>query len=86
MNTEGLGLFLVELGGGRKKVTDTIDYGVGMLFHKKLGAKVAIGEPIATLYLPQGLDQTTATKNFLNCITITGTRKAPPKLVLETLG
>ena len=46
----GIGLSLVDLGGGRKKSTDKIDYSVGIIVHKKIGDKVIKGHPIASLY------------------------------------
>ena len=38
------------LGGGRAKKGDAIDYGVGVLVHKKIGDWVEIGESIFTVY------------------------------------
>ena len=43
MDTQAIGRLLVEMGGGRKKVTDSVDPGVGMIFHKKLGTKLRRG-------------------------------------------
>ncbi len=40
----------VLLGAGREKKDDIIDYGAGIILHKKTGDKVCVGETIATLY------------------------------------
>ena len=40
----------VMLGGGRAKKGDVIDYGVGVLVHKKIGDKVGKGESVFTVY------------------------------------
>ena len=40
----------VLLGAGRATVDDVIDYGAGLLIEKKLGEKVAAGEPIVRLF------------------------------------
>lgn len=50
MNNERIGLLCVDLGGGRKKVSDKVDFAVGFIFHKKLGDKVKKGEPLLTIY------------------------------------
>lgn len=48
--SDQIGLMLVELGGGRKVKTDQIDYGVGFIFHKKIGDQVKKGESLVTVY------------------------------------
>lgn len=45
-----IGLLATELGGGRKVKTDKIDFGVGFVFHKKIGDKVKEGESIFTIH------------------------------------
>lgn len=43
-DTEGIGRLIVEMGGGRKSKEDKVDPLVGLLFHKKIGDKVRVGE------------------------------------------
>lgn len=50
VNTEQCGIASMELGAGREKKEDTIDYSAGIILHKKIGDFVKAGEPIATLY------------------------------------
>lgn len=86
MNTEALGRILVELGGGRKKVTDVIDPGVGLMFHKKLGAKVVADEPLATVYASKNTEPAVLAEleaQFQAAIEISTSRKPVPKLILE---
>ena len=45
-----IGLQCVELGGGRKKAEDNIDFAVGFIIHKKIGDRVKKGEAIATIH------------------------------------
>lgn len=85
MNCEELGRMVVDLGGGRKKASDPVDPAVGFVFHKKLGAKVAAGDPLVTAYLPDGLDISAWEKRFLAAVTISPQRKPVPKLIMETL-
>lgn len=45
-----VGLTVVEMGGGRKKKGDAIDFGVGVVCHAKVGDRVAVGDPLCTVY------------------------------------
>src|SRR5438094_3165630 len=49
-NCEGFGIALAMLGGGREKKEDKIDHGVSLEFHKRIGDRVEIGEPLATIH------------------------------------
>ena len=49
-NCEQLGTALATLGGGREKKEDAIDHAVGLEFHKRIGDRVEIGEPLATIH------------------------------------
>ncbi len=48
------GRLCVRLGGGRRRRGEPIDLGVGIVFHRKTGDRVAAGDPLCTLYLPAG--------------------------------
>ncbi len=85
MDSEEIGRIVVDLGGGRRKASDTVDPAVGIHFHKKLGAKLAPGDLIATGYLPRGADPVLWEKRFLATLKINPQRKPVPKLILETL-
>ena len=50
LKNDQIGLLCTELGGGRKVKTDKIDFGVGFVFHKKIGDKVNKGDSIFTIY------------------------------------
>lgn len=50
MNTEQCGIASMELGAGREKKEDRIDFSAGILLHKKVGDFVNAGEPLAALY------------------------------------
>jgi len=47
---EQVGTACVILGGGRERKEDSVDPAVGIVLHKKVGDRVAAGEPIATVY------------------------------------
>jgi pyrimidine-nucleoside phosphorylase len=44
------GIALAMLGGGRETKEDQIDHAVGLEFHKRIGERVEIGEPLATIH------------------------------------
>ncbi len=50
MDCKAIGIHNVLLGGGRRKSSDQIDFGVGFVFNKKIGSRVKKGEAIATIY------------------------------------
>ena len=51
MDTYQAGMFTVDLGAGRKKADDVIDYAAGIMFDKKTGDAVKTGEVIARIQL-----------------------------------
>ncbi len=50
INNANIGLHCVSLGGGRAKAEDKIDFGVGFIFHKKIGEKFKTGEPLVSIH------------------------------------
>jgi pyrimidine-nucleoside phosphorylase len=50
MNAAEIGMTSVELGAGRAKKGDAIDYAVGLLVHAKVGDRVSAGEPLFTVH------------------------------------
>jgi pyrimidine-nucleoside phosphorylase len=47
---EQIGIASMMLGGGREKKEDSIDPAVGLVLHKKVGERVARGEPLCTIH------------------------------------
>jgi len=50
VNCEALGTATVILGGGREKKEDSVDPAVGLVLHKKVGDKIAAGDPLCTIH------------------------------------
>ncbi len=48
MDSEAMGMAIVALGGGRRKIDDMVDPGVGLLVHKRIGDP-ADGNPACTI-------------------------------------
>jgi pyrimidine-nucleoside phosphorylase len=51
MDTYQAGMFTVDLGAGRKKADDVIDYAAGVMFDRKTGDEVRAGDVIARIQL-----------------------------------
>jgi pyrimidine-nucleoside phosphorylase len=51
IDTYAAGMFTVDLGAGRKKADDVIDYAAGVMFDRKTGDEVKAGEVIARIQL-----------------------------------
>ena len=51
MDTYQAGMFTVDLGAGRKKADDQIDYAAGVMFDRRTGDEVRSGETIARIQL-----------------------------------
>lgn len=50
MQCEQVGSACVILGGGRERKEDPVDPGVGIVLHKKVGDRVAVGDPLCTIH------------------------------------
>ena len=50
INTDRIGMAIIEMGGGRKQIGDQIDHSVGLEFLVRIGDKIEEGQPIAKLY------------------------------------
>lgn len=83
IDTRALGLAVIELGGGRRRVTDTIDYAVG------LDAVVGIGEaadndrPIARVHARTDGDAERAAEAVRRAVTVDGKPSSPGPAVIE---
>lgn len=50
IETDEVGRIVMDWGGGRKRLEDKIDYGVGLYLHAKLGDAIRAGDPLATAF------------------------------------
>lgn len=78
MNTEQCGISSVELGAGREKKEDSIDYSAGIMLRKKIGDYVKKGDVIAVFYTSEEGKCKEAEKLFENAVSI---RPEAPKAV-----
>src|SRR5689334_166432 len=71
MDTYHAGMFTVDLGAGRKKADDVIDYAAGIMFDRKTGDEVRSGETIARIQLGKAKrDAEELRKRYLSFVTI----------------
>ena len=78
-----IGELVKELGGGREKTTDQIDYRVGIKLHKKVGEKVKEGEVLLTVYESQ---KKLEDSEYLDCFTIEKHSCIGERLIYGTVG
>jgi len=84
-DTLGIGRLIVKLGGGREKITDTIDPQAGILFHKKIGEMVKTGEPLAELHSNKTSSLESDTERLKSCILISPDPVGKEKLILKKI-
>ena len=70
IKTRDLGLILIELGGGRKQVTDKINFNVGYDQVLRVGDKVDTSTPLLTVYTNSEDDYENVRKKIENCFII----------------
>ena len=70
IKTRDLGLILIELGGGRKQVTDKINFNVGYDKVLRIGDKVDTGKPLLTVYTNSEDDYENVRKKIEDCFII----------------
>ena len=82
MNTEEIGLTSLLLGGGRETKESEIDLTVGIVFEKKIGAKVSSGDTIAVLHGNDEEKLSAAVTKLQNAVTIGQTPVVPVPHIL----
>jgi len=63
-----VGTTSVELGAGRAKKDDPIDYAVGLIVHRKVGDQVRVGEPLFTVHANDEAKLAAAEKRLLAAV------------------
>lgn len=81
INGEEIGKVSNMLGAGRTNMKDKIDYGAGIIMHKKLNDYVKKGDVIATLYSSKK-DFDEASNKYLNAIKLGQVKIKDHKLIL----
>ena len=69
INAAEVGKISVELGGGRHKKSDPIDYSVGLICHAKVGAQLSANDPLLTIHANNSDKLASARERVLAAIT-----------------
>ncbi len=85
-NCRQFGVALAMLGGGREKKEDTIDFGVGLEFHKRIGDPVAANETLVTIHYNSDAKLADATALIENGFVFSVQPALPKKLVRRLVG
>jgi pyrimidine-nucleoside phosphorylase len=86
MDTYEAGMFCVDLGAGRKKADDVLDYAAGVMFDRRTGDEVKAGQPIARIQLGRGKrDADDLRERFLRFVTFSDAPPAERPLIHEHL-
>lgn len=85
IDTYRVGMLAVELGAGRKQITDPIDHAVGFLIHKKVGQKVAAGEALATVLANDEEQGREVAQQLQQCFSLAGRAVRPLRKILGEL-
>jgi pyrimidine-nucleoside phosphorylase len=68
VNAAEIGSTSVELGAGRAKKGDSIDYAVGLIVHRKVGDAVSAGEPLFTVHANDEAKLESASRRLLQAV------------------
>ena len=85
MNTREAGMAVVQLGGGRKVATDSIDYAVGLTDICRLGDRVDASRPIAMLHARSESSWNQAAELLRRSLTLVDEKLTPHPLVYKQL-
>ena len=86
IDTYQAGMFTVDLGAGRKKADDVIDYAAGVMFDRKTGDEVRAGETIARIQLGSAnRDAEELAKRYLSFVTFGDEKPEERPLIHEHL-
>jgi pyrimidine-nucleoside phosphorylase len=83
LEAQAIGFASMHLGAGRERLDSVIDPAVGLVFEKKVGDPVAIGERVCTVYANDLQRGAEAQALLRGAIAISPEPMEPPKLILD---
>ncbi len=81
MDTEALGMAVIDLGGGRRRMGDLVDHSVGIEMRAKIGDEVSAGEPLARIFADRKVPAIIS--RVAGAITISDTQGDWPEFIVE---
>lgn len=85
INAERVGLATVLLGAGRSRKGEPVDPRVGVVLHRKVGARVEAGEPLFSVHAADEGAWQAAAQQVLEAYAWSDEPVAPPPLVFEVI-
>jgi thymidine phosphorylase len=85
INTRDIGLVVVELGGGRMRADQSIDYSVGLTEFAELGQKVSKGDTLCVIHSKSTDDAGKVTDQLTNSFHLSSEAVALSPLIVETV-
>ncbi len=85
MDTRMIGMSVVELGGGRRMATDTIDCSVGFSEFCHIGDKVELDKPIAFVHAKSQQQAEAVTVSILRNIVVNPLKTSSPESIIEKI-
>ncbi len=87
VDTEAFGWAVIELGGGRKVLTDTIDFSTGLEMLIRIGDRVEAGQPWLRVFQSSDAEKTRRAIALLEeAVTFSNTPAPPRPVVIERRG
>ncbi len=86
INAEQVGVAAMILGAGRRVKDEPVDPAAGLVVAKKIGDRVAAGEPLATLHTnnPASIDE--ASRLVASAYALSQSASPPPRLIKQVIG
>ena len=85
IDTRELGMAVVELGGGRKRAEDGIDYAVGLSGFVELGQNLEEGEALCQVHARSEYDAARAIARVQNAISLSEDQSSGQPVVYEVI-
>ena len=83
IDSHNLAKLVFDLGAGRVKKTDKIDYACGVVLNKVVGSKVKEGELLGTIYYNK--KNSNMVSEFINCFQIEKKKRKTKKIIIKTI-
>jgi len=85
INTRRLGMLLIELGGGRKQITDKINFSVGLEKVVDVGSQVDLSTPLLSLHAQTKESVDSIKKQIVECFDISTEAGLELKTIYKTI-
>ena len=83
IDTRAIGIAVIELGGGRRKVTDRIDHAVGLSDIRAIGETAGTGQPFCIIHARDPESAARAEAIILNAVTVGEAASGDAPVVIE---